>query len=82
MKIIESLMEKEKCVSDICSHIGEEQSKVSHNLRVLQKCHFIERKAEGKRRVYSLNTVTIKPLMKMVETHVRTHCRKACWVKT
>ena len=81
LKIIESLLESPKCVSDICSDVGEEQSTVSHNLKMLHNCHFVEKKTDGKRRIYSLNEITIKPLMKIVDKHVGAHCTRKCWVK-
>ncbi len=55
IKIIEALITGEKSVSEICKLINEEQSKVSHNLKKLTECHFLDVKRKGKKRIYSLN---------------------------
>ena len=55
LKIIDSLKKGPKSVNKLCNDIHEEQSKVSHNLRKLMDCNFLEVKREGKKRVYSLN---------------------------
>ena len=81
MKIIEALSEKDLCVTDLAAEVGEEQSKISHALRALLKCNFVTKSTEGKKRVYSINEKTIKPLLKTVETHVKTYCCNDCWVK-
>lgn len=78
MKIIEALMSGSLNVSEICSKLGEEQSKISHNLKVLKDCHFVDAKTKGKERVYFLNKDTIVPLMKLVEKHVSRYCGCEC----
>jgi len=65
-------------VTEICSRLNEEQSKISHNLRCLAECHFLDVKKDGKRRIYSLNKETIVPLMKLVSNHVVKYCCKEC----
>ena len=81
MEIVQLLMEKERCVKEICEKLGEEQSKISHNLRKLKDCHFIDVVRQGKQRVYSLNRKTILPLMRLVEKHVHSYCGKECTKK-
>ena len=76
LKIIESLFRYPKCVTEICNDVKEEQSKVSHNLKVLTDCSFAEFKKHGKKRIYSLNEKTIVPLMKIVDKHATSHCKK------
>jgi DNA-binding transcriptional ArsR family regulator len=78
MKIVEALMEKPLNVSEICKQTGEEQSKVSHNLKVLKQCRVVDFKTKGKERVYSLNKDTIVPLMNLVEKHVSKYCGAVC----
>jgi len=77
-KIIEALALGEKSVSEICELIKEEQSKVSHNLKCLTDCHFIDVRKEGKKRIYSLNKDTMAPLMKIVKKHVEKYCCEDC----
>ena len=78
MKIIETLISGPKSVSEICSLIKEEQSKVSHNLRKLMECRFLDVEKKGKQRIYSLNKDTIIPILKLVERHVHKYCGEVC----
>jgi len=74
-KIIESLKKSEKCVNEICLDLKEEQSKISHNLKIMLECKILEVKNEGKNRIYFLNKNTIKPILKIVEEHVKNNCK-------
>lgn len=78
LSIIEVLKEKKLSVSEICKILNEEQSKISHNLKCLADCNFIDVKKDGKRRIYSLNKETILPLMAIVEKHVNSFCCEKC----
>ncbi len=78
IQILELLKNNPLSVSEIVSALGEEQSKISHNLKKLADCHIVEIKQEGKRRIYSLNKETIFPLMSLVEKHVNAICCKRC----
>jgi len=80
-KILETLQEKPRSVTEICKALNEEQSKISHNLKCLSDCHFIDVKREGKQRIYSLNKETMLPLMKLVAKHVEKYCCKECKMK-
>jgi len=81
LKIIDSLTESDKSVGEVCEAIAEEQSKVSHNLNILLRCHFVDMRKEGKKRIYSINQETIKPLVDIVRKHVEMYCTGECWVK-
>ncbi len=81
LKIIEVLQEKSMSVTEICNKLGEEQSKISHNLKCLIDCHFLDVKQDGKKRIYSLNKDTMVPLMKLVEKHVTKYCYEECRMK-
>ncbi len=78
LKIIEALASGKKSVSEICELINEEQSKVSHNLKKLAECHFVDCKSKGKKRIYFLNKGTIEPILKLVEKHVQKYCKGEC----
>ena len=78
MAIIESLMEGEKSVTEICKDIKEEQSKISHSLKRLMNCNFLDVKREGKKRIYSLNKDTIIPILRLAEKHVKKYCCVKC----
>ena len=78
MDIINALFKKSLSVSEICKETNEEQSKISHNLKILKECRIINYKTEGKKRIYSLNKETMIPLMQLVEKHVSKYCGKQC----
>ncbi len=82
MKIVEALMKKPLNVGEICRIIREEQSKISHNLKILKQCRIVDFKTKGKERIYSLNKETIVPLMKLVEKHVSKYCGAVCMRKS
>ncbi len=65
-------------VSTISQKLKIEQSTISHNLKRLEKCRFVEVIPCGKRRIYSLNSKTIKPLFEIVNKHAQTYCRHLC----
>ncbi|TKJ17563.1 hypothetical protein CEE44_03445 [Candidatus Woesearchaeota archaeon B3_Woes] len=78
LNIIEVLQEKPMSVTEICNSLKEEQSKISHNLKCLIDCHFLDVEQQGKKRIYSLNKDTMVPLMKLVEKHVTKFCCDEC----
>ena len=81
IKILEILESKSMSVSEICTKLNQEQSKISHNLKCLADCHLLDVKKQGKQRIYSLNKETMVPLMKLVEKHVKRFCCKECGMK-
>jgi DNA-binding transcriptional ArsR family regulator len=76
--IISSLYSGEKCVSDICKEITEEQSKVSHNLKILAGCNVVFSKRVGKKIIYRVNKKTLDPLFLIVEKHMKNNCKNGC----
>ena len=67
-----------KCVNEIGEKLGIEQSAVSHGLRRLLICHFVYVKPSGKERVYSINYETVRPLLDLINEHVRRYCVRGC----
>ncbi len=61
-------------VNQIADKLGQEQSKISHNLKKLIQCNILKVDQQGKRRFYSLNRDTVLPMLKLVDKHVRHHC--------
>lgn len=72
--ILIELSKKDCCVSEIAEETGEDRSKVSHALKNLLNCNFVRVEKKGRRRVYSINKDTIKPLLEIVDRHVRHNC--------
>jgi len=77
LKIIHLLQNQgSKNVSEIVEGTKLEQTLVSHNLKRLLECHFVEVEQSGKERVYSLNKKTVQPLLALMDKHVNTYCVK------
>lgn len=72
------LREGPRTVTEIYGAIGEEQSKVSHNLRILRDCRIIFAKRNGKSITYSLNGETITPLFALLDLHRKKYCKGVC----
>jgi len=65
-------------VNEIAEKLGEEQSKVSHNLKKLSRCNVLTVEQKGKQRIYSLNKETVLPMLELVSKHVKYHCQEGC----
>jgi DNA-binding transcriptional ArsR family regulator len=68
--IVMQLMDGERSVLELCDALGYEQSRVSHNLKCLLNCGFVEVEQRGKRRIYRLNS-DIKDLILKIENHIQ-----------
>jgi DNA-binding transcriptional ArsR family regulator len=71
---LETLMDGPRNVTQMAEILGQEQSMVSHNLKPLVECRFVDVEREGKRRGYSVNRATVEPLFKLVENHAARFC--------
>jgi len=78
MEILCLLKDGAMSVSQICESIGQEQSRVSHNLKKLVECHVLEVEQKGKQRIYSVNKDTVIPILDLVEKHVEKYCVGKC----
>src|SRR3990170_2632617 len=74
LAILESLREGPKNVMQISSHLGQEQSMISHNLKPLVQCRFVFVERKWKERLYSLNRETMEPLFKLFNFHAQKFC--------
>jgi len=72
-----SLWKKPQTVKEICRVTGIEQSNVSHQLRLLQRCKAVQAKRKGKSTIYRLEG-SIRPIIQAAERHTKKHCRKKC----
>ncbi len=76
LAIINVLRAKKRNVSEICNETGFEQTMISHNLRRLERCGMVFSEQKGKHRYYSVNNETIKPLLSMIDKHMKQYCCK------
>lgn len=70
MRIIESLQDRPKNVSQIIASTGIEQTYVSHSLKKLESKKIVIAMREGKFKVYSLNKAMITPLFKALQQNI------------
>lgn len=61
-------------VSGIAEALEQEQSMISHNLRPLVRCGFVQVESKGKERIYHLNRDTFEALLAVVENHAKRYC--------
>ena len=54
IRILKELDAGPKSVQTLSETLDEEQSKISHSLKVLRDCSYVSVKQDGKRRIYSL----------------------------
>ena len=76
LKIINTLREGAKNVTEICIKTGFEQSMVSHNLKMLEYHGMVFKEKKGKFCYYALNKKTIKPLLELIDDHMQQYCCK------
>ena len=76
--IISALEEKELSVGEISKNLGIEQSNLSHALADLRDCNLVTFKQKGKKRAYSLNKITLIPILKMIDRHAKEYCKRSC----
>jgi DNA-binding transcriptional ArsR family regulator len=69
LRLIEALSADARSVGELCEETGEEQTRVSHELRCLTVCGLVTQKREGKRIIYSLNRKTVLPILRAADTH-------------
>jgi DNA-binding transcriptional ArsR family regulator len=77
--VISALKKKNMSVSELIQELRVEQSKLSHALASLRRCHIVEVKRKGKKRIYSLNKKTILPILKILDKHEKKYCKKCCY---
>ena len=84
-EIIDSLRKGPKSVSEIIKETSFEQSRISHNLKCLIDCGFVENNRNGKQVIYSLNKETVKPLLELIDKHIgkySTHLKQCGVIKS
>jgi DNA-binding transcriptional ArsR family regulator len=75
LDILMALKDGEKSVGEICDSVNVERTNVSHQLKILRDCGFVFVRREGKKKIYSLNTETVKPLIDLSQKHMEKYCR-------
>ena len=79
LEIIQLLRKKPRTVMEICKKTGFEQSRVSHNLKCLENCGFVESSRDGNYRIYSLDKETIVPIVDLFEKHINKYKKRLAY---
>ena len=74
LKILNLLRKKPINVTEITKELKTDQTNVSHNLKKLKSCGFVNSKKEGKYRKYTLNKKTIFPILRLIDNHMEKNC--------
>jgi len=75
-EIIKLLRKKPMSVSEIIEKTGFEQSRISHNLKCLESCGFVNAKQNGKQRIYGLDKKHIIPILKGINKHIKSYNKR------
>ena len=85
LKVITSLQQKEKSVQELSEQLGVEQSRLSHSLRVLRECNYVNVHSKGKERIYSLKQGVLtsltsgkKSVFQLLDEHIEHYCHNEC----
>ena len=78
MRILLMLMKKPLSVNEIVEGAGEEQSKVSHALRILTLCRLVKMSKKGRLHIYQADGQRVKPLFRLVDQSICSACGACC----
>ncbi len=76
LDIINLLLKGSKNATQISKSLKLKQSTLSKNMKILEHCGFVFVKHNGKECYYLLNTITIKPILKLMHNHMINYCKK------
>jgi len=71
IRILYTLIDGEKNVSDICEEIEMNQSAVSHQLKTLKASHLVKVRRDGKAMLYSLADDHVETILKIGMEHIQ-----------
>jgi DNA-binding transcriptional ArsR family regulator len=74
LAILETLMKGPLNVTNIATNLNQEQSMISHNLKLLERCHFVVSDKRGKEKYFQNNSDTVEALFDLVTIHASNHC--------
>lgn len=75
-EIIKLLRKKPMSVSEIVKKTGFEQSRISHNLKCLENCGFVNVESNGKQRIYELDKKHIIPILNEINKHIQSYNKR------
>ena len=75
-EIVRLLIKGQKNVNNISKTLKFEQSRVSHNLKRLEKCGFVSSKGDGKFRIYSIDQKYIVPIINNIDKYINKYNKR------
>ncbi|MCX6803378.1 MAG: metalloregulator ArsR/SmtB family transcription factor [Candidatus Diapherotrites archaeon] len=80
IEILCLLEKKPRTVQQVCTELGREQSLVSHALKQMKECSFVDFRKEGKKSIYYIKSDIFtksknKPLFDIFEEHAKKYCK-------
>ena len=70
IRILDALGEGELCVGDLARIVGQSESAVSHQLRLLRTMRLVRARREGRQAYYAVDDHHILELLHQARTHV------------
>ena len=74
LAIIDVLREGPKNISGVSDALEQEETKVSHNLKLLERSALVRSEGFGKGKLYSLNREVVEPLSELLAFHTNKYC--------
>ena len=74
LAIMEKLMDRELSVSELAAALSLEQSMISHNLKLLERCSLVFSETRGRNKYVTANADTGGALLRLVERHGEKYC--------
>ncbi|MEM4663237.1 MAG: hypothetical protein QXM75_04405, partial [Candidatus Diapherotrites archaeon] len=62
---------------ELCKKTKCEQTNISHQLKLLERCKIVSSRRDGKKRIYSLND-DIRLLIKQADKYIKKNCTENC----
>lgn len=75
-EIIKLLRKKSMGVSEMIAKTGFEQSRISHNLKCLETCGFVNSNVKGNQRIYEIDRKHIMPILKEIDKHLKSYGKR------
>jgi DNA-binding transcriptional ArsR family regulator len=69
LRILRALMESERCVHELATSLGMQQSAVSHQLRILKQSRLVRARRVGKEAHYSLSDDHVRTVFEQGLVH-------------
>jgi len=68
LSILESLLDREKTVTEISQSVGKSQSNVSNHLSCLFECGLVKTRRDGKNRFYSIGDKRVTKILSQTDS--------------